>query len=514
MTIDELLRLPIASVADAIACHAETRPQATALVLKDQRMSMAELNERMDRVAASLQRDGIGAGSTIAICAQTSLDYVVVYLGAIRAGVAVAPLVTSAAPETLTAMIADANTKLLFQDESTAERLASVASSISARRLTLGGEFEQWLVPQGTRPRAVDVQPDWPFNIIYSSGTTGSPKGIVQPHSFRWNAVKNAVTRGFGADTVMLATTPLYSNLTLSSFFPTLALGGRIVLLEKFDALTFLEVASRERATYAIMVPVQYQRILAHPAFGRYDLTSFDKKYCAGAPCPRELKREILERWPGPFFDVYGMTEGGGGCILAAHNRPDKLHTVGQPMLGSEILIVGEDGQPVPQGQSGEVVGRSDNMMLGYHGQPEKTREAEWFSPDGKRYLRTGDVGYFDADGFLVLIDRKKDMIISGGFNVYPSDLESVLRTHPDISEAAVVGVPSSQWGETPVGFVVPRPGCSMEAAQLREWANSKLGKTQRLADLRIVDELPRSAVGKILKRELRDQYQALPPSA
>ena len=148
-------------------------------------------------------------------------------------------------------------------------------------------------------------------------------------------------------------------------------------------------------------------------------------------------------------------------------------------------------------------------MMIGYHGQPEKTRDAEWFSPEGQRYIRTGDVGRFDDDGFLTLLDRKKDMVISGGFNIYPSDLESVLREHPAVADASVVGVPSEQWGETPVAFVVRRPGHETDAAALLAWFNQRIGKTQRLAALHWIDELPRSAIGKVLKRELRDRHAA-----
>jgi acyl-CoA synthetase (AMP-forming)/AMP-acid ligase II len=200
--------------------------------------------------------------------------------------------------------------------------------------------------------------------------------------------------------------------------------------------------------------------------------------------------------------------------MLAAHDLPDKLHTVGKPLPGHEMLIIGEDNKPVEMGKSGEIVGRSYNMMTGYHRQAGKTQEAEWFSADGQRYLRTGDIGYFDDEGFLVLIDRKKDMIISGGFNIYPSDLESVLRTHPDIAEATVVGVPSRQWGETPVAFVVLKEGRTTSPESLREWAKLKLGKTQRLAELYTLSDLPRSAVGKLLKRELRDHYLQTPSRA
>jgi long-chain acyl-CoA synthetase len=233
-------------------------------------------------------------------------------------------------------------------------------------------------------------------------------------------------------------------------------------------------------------------------------------KLCTSAPFSAALKADILKRWPGGLVEYYGLTEGGGTSILQAHLHPAKLHTVGQPAEGHDIRLITEDGVEIartPGGasaDSGEVVGRSPGMMTGYHKQPALTAAAEWFDAQGQRYIRTGDVGRFDEDGFLILHDRRKDMIISGGFNIYPSDLEAVLRAHASVADVAVVGVPSAEWGETPVAFCVLREGAAMDAEALRQWANAQVGKTQRLSALRLLAELPRSAIGKVLKRELR----------
>jgi acyl-CoA synthetase (AMP-forming)/AMP-acid ligase II len=287
--------------------------------------------------------------------------------------------------------------------------------------------------------------------------------------------------------------------------------------MAKFDAGEWLKLAARERVTHTMLVPVQYRRLMAHPQFDAHDLSAFQMKFSTSAPFAAEIKADVLKRWPGGLVEFYGMTEGGGTCILEAHLHPDKLHTVGPPAAGHDLRLIDEEGLELPAGEPGEVVGRSPAMMIGYHNQPEKTQEAEWFSPDGLRFIRTGDVGRFDSDGFMILLDRKKDMIISGGFNLYPSDLESVLNEHPQVQEAAVVGVPSVEWGETPVAFVVRRLGADSEdilsapessAPGLRDWVNARVGKTQRLSDLRFVQELPRSAIGKVLKRELREMYQ------
>jgi len=279
--------------------------------------------------------------------------------------------------------------------------------------------------------------------------------------------------------------------------------------MPKFDALGYLQLASQRRVTHTMLVPVQYQRLMAHPRFDEHDLSAFRHKFSTSAPFSAALKADVLKRWPGGLVEFYGMTEGGGTCILEAHLNPAKLHTVGRPAEGSDIRLIDEQGNELPRGNTevaGEVVGHSAGMMTGYHRQPEKTREAEWFDATGKRFIRTGDVGRFDAEGFLTLFDRKKDMIISGGFNIYPSDLEAVLRGHAAVADAAVVGVPSQQWGETPVAFVVRREGDATTEAALLQWTNDQLGKTQRLARLSFIDELPRSAIGKVLKRELRER--------
>jgi acyl-CoA synthetase (AMP-forming)/AMP-acid ligase II len=358
-------------------------------------------------------------------------------------------------------------------------------------------------------PLPASVPPDSPFNIIYSSGTTGTPKGIVQSHGMRWSHVMRAANYGYGPDAVTLLATPLYSNTTLVAFLPTIAWGGTVVLMPKFDAAAYLALAQTHRVTHTMLVPVQYQRIMALPQFGAHDLSSFRFKFCTSAPFAAALKADVLQRWPGGLVEYYGMTEGGGTCILDAHEHPHKLHTVGKPAMGHDIRLIDDEGREVPAGDAGEVVGHSAGMMTGYHRQPGKTREAEWFDAQGKRFIRTGDVGRFDADGFLTLLDRKKDLIISGGFNIYPSDLEAVLRGHAAVADAAVVGVPSPTWGETPVAFVVRREGATIEAGDLLAWVNAAVGKTQRLAALRFVDELPRSAIGKVLKRELKDAWLA-----
>jgi long-chain acyl-CoA synthetase len=418
----------------------------------------------------------------------------------------VAPLPTGTTIDQLAGMVRDSDAKLLFADAG----VPALPVDVPRIRMDLAageGSLAAWLGTASTPPRPVAIQPQWPFNIIYSSGTTGTPKGIVQPHAMRWAHVARGEAYGYGPDAVALVATSLCSNTTLVSVFPALAKGGTVVFTEgRFDPASYLALAQEVRATHAMLVPVQYQRLMALPDFGRWDLSSFRMKFCTSAPFSARLKADILARWPGGLVEYYGMTEGGGTCILEAHQFPHKLHTVGKPAEGHDIRLIDEEGRELPSGAIGEVVGRSGAMMTAYHHQPGKTREAEWYDPQGNRFIRTGDVGRFDEDGFLTLMDRRKDMIISGGFNIYPSDLEAVLRGHPAVAEVAVVGVPSEAWGESPVAFVVPAD--APPAADLRAWANERLGKTQRLVDLRYLPELPRSDIGKVLKRQLRDGWR------
>jgi acyl-CoA synthetase (AMP-forming)/AMP-acid ligase II len=493
-----------------IKAHARTQPDRPAISDTGGALSWREFDERIDRIGARLQAEGVRRGDPVAIGGRNAVGYALAYCAALRIGAAPALLTASAAPEAIGAMLADCGARHLFLDGGLGCTLEPAGAAAGVQRIAFddsdaGEPLTAWMGTRPAPPAPVEIRPTDAFNIIYSSGTTGAPKGIVQSHAMRAVQIGRAVPSPYDADAVTIVSTPLYSNTTLVSFIPAIAAGGRVVLMAKFGARDFCELAERERATHAMLVPVQYQRMMALPDFDRFDLSSFRHKSCTSAPFPAALKAEVLRRWPGRLVEHYGLTEGGASCILVASDRPDKLHTVGRPRPGDDIRLIDEGGREVAPGEVGEIAGRSEAMMTGYFGREAQTREVEWWDEEGRRYFRQGDLGRFDPDGFLILEGRKKDLIISGGFNIYPADLERELCAHPAVADAAVVAAPSPEWGETPEAFVVLREPAADPAAIL-DAVNARLGRTQRIRALHFLAEMPRNAIGKVLKRELRQR--------
>ncbi len=484
----------------AILANSAARPDHPAVICRGETLNWGDFAARADAVAATLASLGTGPGDVVAAIAASSNDYAVLWAAVLRLRATIAPLAPSSTPDQIAAMVGDSGARLVFTDAAARADFGAVLGKVAIIDLE---SLDDWIDSGAEVPPLALLDPAAAFNIIYSSGTTGTPKGIVQSAAMRSLHITGAKALGYSGDSVTLLSTPLYSNTTLVSFLPTLAWGGTAVLQPKFNSSEWLKLAETHAATHTMLVPVQYRRLLADPAFDDHTL-SFQMKFCTSAPFPAELKAQVLARMPGGLVEFFGMTEGGVSFVFPAHLHPDKLHTVGRASEGHAVRIIDEDGKDVPPGTPGEIVDQSPATMNGYKNRPDLTAKAFWTAPDGSLWLRTGDIGRLDEDGFLTLMDRAKDMIISGGFNIYPSDIEAVLLAEPGVVEAAVVGVASDRWGETPVAFVVA-PGADGEA--LRAAANARVGKTQRLASLVLVEELPRSHIGKVLKRELRDSF-------
>ena len=504
-------------LSDAMVENAQKWPDNIAVIEGDRSLTWPEFDAKLNQMANALIARGIKPNDKVAALARNSLEYMVVMFGTLRAGACIVPLSGMASSESLAMMMDNSDAEILFLENQYRELIDPVKLRLT--KVTTGGfvgfdfsgdgwgGYEAFIDGFPTTHPGVKITPELGFNIIYSSGTTGVPKGILHARSMRMQEYPKGAATGYSPYARTLISTPLYSNTTMAALLPTMANGGCAVIMPKFDANEFLALAEEHKITHAMLVPVQYQRILDLPNFADYDLSSFLMKFSTSAPLREDLKRRVITDWPGGLVEYYGMTEGGVGCLLLAHMFPTKLHTVGFPMPGNLIKLVGEDGKEVPAGQPGELYGRSANMMDGYFKAQDKTDEAIWIDEDGNRWQRSGDMGRIDEDGFIELLDRKKDMIISGGFNVFAADLEDVLIKHAQVSDVAVIAIPSDQWGETPLAIVEPVPGLLPDTSALKAWANERLGKGQRISDVVLMSDLPRSTIGKVLKKDLREPY-------
>jgi acyl-CoA synthetase (AMP-forming)/AMP-acid ligase II len=501
---------------EIFALHGKWRPHREAAVFGGERLTWGQLAKRTDQVAFAMAASGLQIGDRAAILMGNGAPMLETLLGGMRAGVATAAINLSVTDPAAAAMIRDCGAKAIFCTPDQAVRIDASAELAEATagllRIACGGPRAGWFHYAHWRdchPSAPlrRIPPAAPLNIIYSSGTTGLPKGIVHTQQGRrdWASDLAVALRYHGAARTLI-TIGLYSNISWVSLLCTLMAGGCVVVEDKFDAHEFWRIVARERITHASMVPVQYQRILETDPGEGADIASIDAMMSCGSPLWPDLKKALFHRFGPRVIELYGLTEG-VITTLDPEDAEGRLASVGRPLIGTDIRIVDDAGAECPAGVPGEIVATGRIVMPGYHNRPEATEEATWTAPDGQRWLRTGDIGRLDQEGFLYIVDRKKDMILSGGQNIYPQDIEAVLVQHPALREAAVIPARSERWGETPLALVVPKDDAALDLAELREWANSRLGKQQRVADVLAIGELPRNPNGKILKRQLRDQF-------
>jgi len=495
------------------ATHARFSPDKTAAICGEDRLSWGEFDAGTARVANLLLAAKVSWGDPVALVMTNSLDMLIVMFGIVRAGACMVPVSSLLTGPQIATMIADSDARLVFASTGNRALVEAADPPATVRRIAIGFTGDGWADGDALRAAAsptdpcIRPAPSDPFNIIYSSGTTGLPKGIVQSHRarshFAWSI---ALELGMTSDTVALVTTALYSNGTQFMVLPPLLVGGTIIILESFTPAGCLAAIERHRVTHSFLVPTQCIVTLDDPACGQHDLTTLHALLSAGSPLRADTRAAVIERLTPHLYELYGFSEG-LGTMLKPGDRPSHAGSVGKPVIGFDLRVVGSDDCECRPGEIGEITGYGMGMMTRYHNRPDLDDAIIWLAPDGRSFLRSGDLGFVDDEGFLHIIDRKKDMIISGGFNIYPADLEAVVAQHPAVQDVTVFGIPHPKWGETPVALVIPRGPVATE--ELLAFANARLARTQRLAAVELRDTFPRNALGKVLKRELRDTWAA-----
>jgi len=504
-------------IPDIIALNATSLGAKDAVVDGDFIVSWSDFGSGTARFANALYGLGLGHRDRVVILMTNSYEMTEAMFGVIRGGLVAVPLNCAIADDAVAGMIANSEAKAVVASGEHMARVEGLRDRLSAdvrdRLIGIKPAEHGWLDYHELRDAAdaaapdVTIEPGDECNIIYSSGTTGLPKGIVHDHACReaWGS-DMAVALRYHSGARTLCNLGLFSNINWVAMLATLFAGGTLVVQRRFDAAACLELIQREKITHTVMVPLQYQKLLEYEHYDDYDISSLDAYMCCGSPLAVGLKREIVERMPGEFIELYGLTEG-LVTILGPEDMLDKIESVGRACPGQHLAILDDDGKLLATGEAGEIVGHCRFLMAGYHNNAEADEESTWVDPSGTKWLRTGDIGMLDENGFLYLVDRKKDMILSGGQNIYPADIEATIVEHDAVSEVAVVGVAHKKWGETPLAVVVLVDGAIVEDVELTNWANGRLGKQQRIAATVFIDELPRNPNGKVLKRELRKQF-------
>jgi acyl-CoA synthetase (AMP-forming)/AMP-acid ligase II len=496
--------------------HAHYRADHLCLVFEDRRLSYREFNAEVNRLANALVAAGLKKGDKFATVLPNSFEMMASYWAAAKTGLVVVPCSPLLQTAGLVSLLRDSDTCLTLVDASFAAALEDIAREVPAlapdQHILVGrGVAGHRTYEDFVEGASADEPPDAgltgsdDFNIMYTSGTTGAPKGIVHTHLIRamycslfanaWRMTPESVVLHAGA---------IVFNGAMLDLMPWMYVGGTYVLHPAFEPGKVIRDIERERVTHIVMVPSQIIALLNHPEFEPRRLASLEMILSVGAPLLLEHKKRLNEALPGRFYELYGLTEG-FVTILDREDAQRKAGSVGCPPSFFEMRILDEHGRDCRTGEVGEICGRGPILMKGYYKRPDLTESA---IVDG--WLHSGDLGYVDDDGFLFLVDRKKDMIISGGVNVYPKDIEEVIARHTDVSDAAVFGVPHPKWGETPVAAIVLNSGARLKPHELLDWVNQRVGaKFQRLSDVTIVDDFPRNVAGKTLKRDLRDAYLA-----
>jgi acyl-CoA synthetase (AMP-forming)/AMP-acid ligase II len=514
--------IPIKTLAELPAYHAAHQGNKTVLSFEGRNTTFGQFDTHTNQIANGLIAMGLSPGDRIAFLGKNSDWYFELLFGAIKAGVVLAPVGWRLAEPEVLFILENSEAKILFvehdfhRESFNPERLPKLASMIS-----MGGEspdlipFDQWRNAQSKDPPGLVFKPDDIAIQVYTSGTTGRPKGAMLTHRnfIRMRellAAQGSEVSKYLPDDISLLAMPVSHVGGTSTGVWAIYHGIKSVVSRQFDPDDVLDFIQRDGVNNFFLVPSALQRIVRDPRAQTVDFSRLRYIIYGGGPMPRELLAECMRVFKCGFSQGYGMTE---TCATIMQLPPEdhtldgspRLRSCGKPLPGVEIALRDETGNPVPTGQVGEIVTRSPGNMAGYWRDPEATAR----TIDAEGWLRTGDAGYFDEDGYLYIVDRVKDMIVSGGENVYPAEVENAIYGHPAVAEVAVIGVPSDRWGEEVKAVVVPKAGVSLAEADVIAWAREHIAAFKAPKSVDFVDALPKSGAGKILRRELRDPYWA-----
>lgn len=507
------------SIPNVLQIHARTTPSAPAVVWDGGTTTWRDLLDRCNRIANGLKDLGLVRGDRVALLYDNSPELLELILGTMISGGVVVPLSGLMTQEIITRMLESSQSRFLFVQGRFKARFGSLdglGGIPKPRRFTSGdsddwNDYEAWILGSSNQVQSADYPLDDSISILYTSGTTGVPKGMEHSHLARllYPLVLGPLFKiDQAAKTILI--TPMYHNGTWTTMLPTLYSGGTVVIAEKFSTQQFQALVEREACTHAFMVPTQLTMLSADPEFQARTLATMRLIMVSGAPLTSDTLDRMRTALPHlDLCEIYGMGEGFMTFASTRASTLNKVGSVGRPIaqVDTDIKIIGDDDKVLPVGEIGEIVGTSGFMLKGYHRQEELTLQSLWYDGAGRAYLRSGDLGYLDEDGFVYLAGRKKDVIISGGVKIYATDLEEVFAGHPDVLEVAVVAIPHQKWGETPLVLAIMKATARISEDELRDWGNAQLGKTQRVSRVEFRSSFPRNALDKIVKRQLREPY-------
>lgn len=498
------------SLSDQIAIHGRFRAHEIALIEGNLRIDWATYNASGNRIGHALQKAGITQGMRVGMLVNNCAWAHDVLLGIWRAGAVAVPLSPMLTAEAVGRMLQDSDVSILFVSESHTQ-LATDASYSGLKVVAEGAEFERWTENFPVEPTGVLLDHDDLAVIIYSSGTTGTPKGIAHTHGSRLAfAAFFAAEFRFHYRSVALSCIPMHSNGAWLSWSPAKWFGATTVIVPSFTPDAFIESVKLYKPTHGFIVPAMATALLAHPDIESAGLSNFESAITAGSPMMDATKDEIRRLTNDALYELWGLTEG-VATIIDPIDMAQYPRSVGRPMLGCDIRLIDKQGHDVTFDGVGEIVGYSSGALSGYWNRDDANNDLHWESQDGRMYIRTGDIGEFNDEGFLTLRGRLKDMIVSGGLNVYPVDIETVIASHSSVRDTAVVGIEDEKWGETPIAFVILTEKSHDDKESIKSWANARLAKHQRVHDVvNYETDFPRNTLGKVLKQELIAEYRLL----